>query len=128
MLLDKELIAHLVLLKISLSHLESSSTFKRGLFVTLYYVAYEYQLETHSSDLCAARVSFDNNFPAASPPVLGVLLACSQRSVGARRSYALCGDGPSSEVLTAREVLLERSSLRRSSPGPSPNLESNFPL
>jgi len=59
-------------------------------------------------------MSFDNNFPA--PPLLGVLLACSQRSVGARRSYVLCGDGPSSEVLTARgpprEVLTAKVLIR----------------
>ena len=93
--------------------LHTSSTFKRGLFVTLYYVTYEYQLETHSIAICAPPACRSTT---TSPPALGVLLACSQRSVGARRSYALCGDGPSSEVLTAREVLLERSSLRRSSP------------
>ena len=63
--------------------------------------------ETHSIVICAPRASRVDN--SNSRTLLGVLLACLRRSVGAssRRSYALCGDGPSSEVLTA-----ERSSLR----------------
>ena len=57
-------------------------------------------------------MSFDNNFPA----VVGSAARLLSESVGARRSYALCGDGPSSEVLTARgpprEVLTAKVLIR----------------